>query len=307
MMNKFRIIISVLICVTVLFSVRSFSLENDESDKISEKESNSEKYENDSESQQSTADSSCLCGREYFMTDDGEHSKYDCIKCGKNMYACTCDCWCGSSSILDTSGNYGSVSPRICSGCGNPCPECNCRDDKAEILAAEKLRINGDVSPLNLPIPNSGVNLILSFSVILILVFCAYFFSNSGNTVKNSELNLSIPDFFSKIRYSGSDSVGDLISEKKEQKERFFGIFVYEKLNYAWIKASENTIDLNSKIPDMVADNDELFIGERLSAGKIKEKSERSGNTMVSRHFRFSVFSEENSEVEIRENEENLS
>ena len=114
----------------------------------------------------------CFCGREFYTEDGDGHYKYDCVKCNKNMYLCTCSCWCGASSVWDTSGNWGSIIPLICSGCEKPCLLCDCAEDKEAILQAEQLRQTGQITPLNVSRPEGGGVVFLSV-ILTAAVFAA--------------------------------------------------------------------------------------------------------------------------------------
>lgn len=111
----------------------------------------------------------CYCGREFYTEDVDGHAKYDCTKCGQNMYVCTCNCWCGASTVIDTSGNYATISPRICTDCEKPCILCDCRSDREAIILAEQQRRTGEISKLNILRPQ---NVIIP---ILAVIFAAAF------------------------------------------------------------------------------------------------------------------------------------
>ncbi len=112
----------------------------------------------------------CLCGRDYYTGEADGHSAFDCTKCGQNMYVCTCNCWCGAATVIDTSGDYGSIIPRICTGCNKPCILCDCRSDREAILFAEQQRKNGEISSLNILRPQNAVIPVVAivFSALLI-------------------------------------------------------------------------------------------------------------------------------------------
>ena len=113
----------------------------------------------------------CFCGRPFYTKDGDGHYKYDCTKCGKNMYLCTCDCWCGASTYWDTTGNWGAVLPLMCSDCDKPCLLCDCKDNKEEIIRAEQLRKTGEITSLNVSRPENGAIVIWAvvFSAVIFL------------------------------------------------------------------------------------------------------------------------------------------
>ena len=104
----------------------------------------------------------CYCGREYYTEEADGHAIYDCTKCGQNMYVCTCNCWCGAPTVIDTSGNYATVIPRICTGCDKPSIFCDCRSDREAILLAEQQRRTGEISHLNILRPQNAIIPILA-------------------------------------------------------------------------------------------------------------------------------------------------
>ena len=112
----------------------------------------------------------CYCGREFYAEDENGHAKYDCTKCGQNMYVCSCNCWCGAPTVIDTSGSFVSVNPpRICTDCKKPCILCDCRNDREAILLTEHQRRTGEISRLNILRPQ---NVIIP---ILAVIFAAAF------------------------------------------------------------------------------------------------------------------------------------
>ena len=252
------------------------------------------------------SDNDCLCGREYYTEDIGDHSKYDCIKCGKNMYACTCNCWCGASSILDTSGKYGGISPRICSGCEKLCSECDCRDDKAEVLAAEKLRINGEVSPLNLPRPENGVNLFFALFTMLLLVSAAVFLPNASFMKKKASVsaeNVDLIDVFSRVEEDEVPKKPSRAYETPEKKTEevkrtsvapaeivSHGISVSEKINLPWITSGRRMIDVNAAIAKVIVNDSEVICGDFFSATELSEQLMAKEYKALSREARFPEF-----------------
>ena len=114
--------------------------------------------------------SHCFCGRDYFTETENGHSAFDCIKCGQNMYSCTCNCWCGAETVTDTEGEYSAYTSRLCSTCGKPCIICDCRSDREAVLYAEQQRRSGNISLLNIGKPQSAVIPILSIFFALILI-----------------------------------------------------------------------------------------------------------------------------------------
>ncbi len=114
--------------------------------------------------------SHCFCGRDYFSETENGHSAFDCIKCGQNMYSCTCNCWCGAETVTDTEGEYSAYTSRLCSGCGKPCIICDCRSDREAVLYAEQQRRSGNISLLNIGKPQSAVIPVLSIFFALILI-----------------------------------------------------------------------------------------------------------------------------------------
>lgn len=228
----------------------------------------------------------CLCGRDYYKDDTATHSKYDCVKCGKNMYACTCPCWCGAASYLDTSGEYGSVLPRICSGCGKPCPLCTCRSDKAAVLEAELKRLNGEVSPLNLPRPESGWETVISVFLILILCSAATWLSSSAFAGRSRERfgetkELPIASFFSSDKLK---SIGKVVSRTKEkapvsektekdsepEAQIQTGFIIYEKVYLPWIESGRGVSDV-AEAASAVIENEtnEHETAEKLRQNKV--------------------------------------
>lgn len=256
--------------------------------------------------QSSSIDNSCICGREYYTGAEGDHSKYDCIKCGKNMYACTCNCWCGASSVLDTSGTYGSVLPRICSGCNKPCPDCDCRDDKAEVLAAEKLRLNGEVSPLNIPRPENGVNLVISLFVILILSSVAFYlpyapFLNKDGVNRVEDIDLS--EVFVGIDDSDIQKKAEKVYETPETGNNpvnsksvkivssdYCGISVYEKVNLPWITSGNRIIDVNAAAAKIIVNDSEVICGDQITVSEVSEQLMSDVEAFVDREARFPEF-----------------
>ncbi len=260
----------------------------------------------------------CLCGREYYTENVGEHSKYDCIKCGKNMYACTCNCWCGAATVLDTSGAYGSVSPRLCSGCSKPCPECDCRDNKSEVLAAEKLRLNGEVSPLNLPRPENGWNLFFALFTLLILASAAVYlphapFITKKSTVSEDEIDIS------EVFAVNSDAETDKKPEKayetpederadvkknvvKPVQTKNAGISVYEKINLPWMTSANNIIKINEAAAKIIVNDSEVISGDIITVSELSEKLMEGSSSPAKRNPRFPEFfgvaAEEDSESE---------
>ncbi|MBQ2915932.1 MAG: hypothetical protein IJE51_04000 [Clostridia bacterium] len=264
----------------------------------------------------------CLCGREYYTENVGEHSKYDCIKCGKNMYACTCNCWCGASTVLDTTGAYGGVSPRLCSGCNKPCPECDCRDDKAEVLAAEKLRLNGEVSPLNLPRPENGWNLFFAMFTILVLVSASVilpqiFLFTKRSSVSEEDiaitdiLSINSEDELSKKPEKAYETPENERSDVKKNvvrpvQTKNIGVSVYEKINIPWMASAKNTVNINCAAAKVITNDTEIISGDIISISEISEKLMGDIGTPVRRDARFPEFFgteiEETSESEGEEN-----
>ena len=105
---------------------------------------------------------SCICGRPYYTADGDHHYKYDCIKCGENLYMCRCACWCGAESYSSMS-SIGTQDLR-CSGCKLLCSECNCADKEIALLRESEIR-NGTLSVLGIEKPKSA------FPSILLLIF----------------------------------------------------------------------------------------------------------------------------------------
>lgn len=248
----------------------------------------------------------CLCGREYYTENVGDHSKYDCIKCGKNMYACTCNCWCGAASVLDTSGAYGSVSPRLCSGCNKPCPECDCRDNKAEVLAAEKLRLNGEVSPLNLPRPESGWNLFFALFILLLLTAAVVYLPHAPFITKKSSISEDEIDI-SEVFAMNSDSDDAKKPEKAYEtpaEERSdvkknvvrpvqvknSGISVYEKINLPWMTSANDLIKINEAAAKIVVNDSEVISGDIITVSELSEKLMEKTDSPVKRDARFPEF-----------------
>lgn len=264
----------------------------------------------------------CLCGREYYTENVGEHSKYDCIKCGKNMYACTCNCWCGASTVLDTTGAYGGVSPRLCSGCNKPCPECDCRDDKAEVLAAEKLRLNGEVSPLNLPRPENGWNLFFAMFTVLVLVSASVILPQIFLFTKRSsvsEEDIAITDILSinsedELPRKPEKAYETPENERSDVKKNVVrpvqaknvGVSVYEKINIPWMTSAKNTVNINCAVVKVITNDTEIISGDIISISEISEKLMGDIGTPVRRDARFPEFFgteiEETSESEGEEN-----
>ncbi len=248
----------------------------------------------------------CLCGREYYTEDSSEHSKYDCIKCGKNMYACTCNCWCGASSILYTSGAYGSISPRICSGCKKICSECDCRDDKAEVLAAEKLRLNGEISPLNLPRPENGLNLFFSLFTMLLLVSAAVFLPNAPFMKKKDSVsvdNIDIVEVFSKTEevevYNKPERAYESPESEKAATKKTavapvevsaYGISVSEKINLPWITSGKRMINVNVAMAKVIVNDNEVFCGDFISLNELSEELMSKDSEADKRDSRFPEF-----------------
>ena len=247
----------------------------------------------------------CLCGREYYTENVGEHSKYDCIKCGKNMYACTCNCWCGASSKLDTSGQYGSVLPRLCSGCQKPCPQCDCRDNKAEILHAEKLRINGEVSHLNIPRPENGLNLSIALFTILLISACAFylphapFFKNPNMVLENVDL---VELFFKQENeevYVKPEKAYETPEDSGQTSKRIpaksvntgrSGISIYEKINLPWISSDNRIINVNAVAAAIIVNDSDIIHGEDIAVGEISEQLMARESSELDRVARFPEF-----------------
>ncbi len=248
----------------------------------------------------------CLCGREYYTEDVGEHSKYDCIKCGKNMYACTCNCWCGAVTVLDTTGAYGGVSPRLCSGCNKPCPECDCRDDKAEVLAAEKLRINGEVSPLNLPRPENGWSLFFALFTLLLVTGAAVYlpraqFIAAKSSVKEDSVDISeIISFGTGLDYSEKAEKAYEVPEEtrtdvkkssaKPVQSKSSGISVYEKINIPWMTSAGNIISVNNAAAKVIVNESEVISGDVITVSELSEKLMSGEVSQTSREARFPEF-----------------
>ncbi len=248
----------------------------------------------------------CLCGREYFTEDSSEHSKYDCIKCGKNMYACTCNCWCGASSILDTSGDYGSISPRICSSCKKLCSECDCRDNKEEVLAAEKLRLNGEISPLNLPRPENGVNLFFSFFTMILFVSAAVVLPNASFMKKKDSVSvddIDIVEFFSKTEdvevYNKPERAYESPESEKTATKKTsvvpvevsaYGISVSEKINLPWITSGKRMINVNAAMAKIIVNDNEVFCGDFISLNELSEELMSKNTEADPRDARFPEF-----------------
>ena len=112
----------------------------------------------------------CFCGRDYYSETENGHSAFDCIKCGQNMYSCTCNCWCGAETVTDTDGEYSAYTSRLCAGCGKPCILCDCRSDREAVLYAEQQRRSGNISLLNIGKPQSAVIPVLAIFFALILI-----------------------------------------------------------------------------------------------------------------------------------------
>ena len=246
-----------------------------------------------------TSGNDCLCGREYYTEDTKEHSKYDCIKCGKNMYACTCNCWCGATSILDTTGAYGSISPRVCSGCGKPCPDCDCRDNKEEILTAEKLRINGEISPLNLPRPENGVNLFFALFTILLFTCAAVFLPNAPFMKKNGDDSveeIDLNEVFAELEDSEEENASEeKISEAEnsavvQTKTADYGISISEKINLPWITSKNSMIDINAAMAKVIFNGKEVVCGDSISINELSEQLMSKKTDVQSREARFPEF-----------------
>lgn len=126
----------------------------------------------------------CYCGREFYTEDGNGHAAYDCTKCGKNQSVCDCSCWCGAPSVIDTSGKYGSVIPRNCTGCDKPCILCDCRKDREATLLTEQQIRTGEISnlrilrPQNILIPILAVVFAAAFIVLCVFADHYRFFEN---------------------------------------------------------------------------------------------------------------------------------
>lgn len=111
---------------------------------------------------------SCICGRAYFTEDGNGYSKYDCIKCHKNIHECTCKCWCGADSI----SAFGSL---YCKKCGKECSNCTCSENKTELLEQEAKVLLGLESGMYMGVPQSGwpvlIIIIIVFSGVGILLY----------------------------------------------------------------------------------------------------------------------------------------
>ena len=317
--NSFGIIF-LLICMIFTFSVPFFAtdeLDISEDSAVTEEDINENDSESEAEIPEESSDlqtevapvsvgNDCLCGREYYTEDIGEHSKYDCIKCGKNMYACTCNCWCGATSVLDTSGAYGGVSPRLCSGCNKPCPECDCRDDKAAVLAAEKLRLNGEVSPLNIPRPESGWNLFFALFTVLLLTSAAVFLPHAPFITKKSSVSeddIDISEVFS-LSFDGNEDKKPEKAYETPDEERSdvkknvvrpvqtknAGISVYEKINLPWMTSANNIISLNAAAAKIIVNDSEVISGDIITVNELFEKLIAEAAVSVQREARFPEF-----------------
>jgi len=248
----------------------------------------------------------CLCGREYYSEDSKEHSKYDCIKCGKNMYACTCNCWCGSSSVLDTSGIYGSISPRLCTGCRKPCPDCDCRDDKAEVLAAEKLRLNGEVSPLNIPKPENGWVLFFAFFTMLLFTCAAVFLPNASfmkkkNSVSDDDINIADvfkvhedaegPQKAQRAYETPEDKTSEIKKDTvKVSNVEHYGISVSEKINLPWITSGKRMILVNESMAKVIVNDNEVICGDYISINELSQQLMSDSSEQPKRTARFPEF-----------------
>lgn len=130
----------------------------------------------------------CPCGREIYHEDGPNYSKYDCVKCRKNMYLCTCACWCGAPAYWETSINTGSIT-LFCRKCNLPCSDCICAD-KAITLLKEQQQSEGKLSTLDVAKPKSIINtLLLAFFIIVFLIIGFLFlnFSNKPTVLRESE------------------------------------------------------------------------------------------------------------------------
>lgn len=247
----------------------------------------------------------CLCGREYYTENIGEHSKYDCIKCGKNMYACTCNCWCGALSKLDTSGQHGSALLRLCDGCDKPCAQCDCRDDKAEILYAEKLRINGEVSPLNIPRPENGLNLSIALITILLisvgLFYLPYapFLKNNGIEAEDVDLDSLFFKPEAQNIVAKPEKIYETPSEVepqsrkisvKNENTKLSGISVYEKINLPWITSDNRIINVNSAVASIIMNDSNVLSGGSVSVNELTEHFMSSASVDFDRVARFPEF-----------------
>jgi len=116
---------------------------------------------------QSSSLDSCICGRPYYTADGDHHYKYDCIKCGENLYMCRCACWCGADSYSGMS-NIGTQELR-CSACKLLCSECTCADKEIALLLESEIR-NGTLSVMGLAKPKSAFPAIVLLIVAVLLL-----------------------------------------------------------------------------------------------------------------------------------------
>lgn len=131
----------------------------------------------------------CICGRPYYMADGENYKKYDCVKCKKNIYLCTCDCWCGSRTTASTENN---LPVKICNNCQKKCSECTCAD-KATALKRENDIRTGVLSTIGISKPNNILPMLISVLIIfaLIVVMIALLVTKGFSFKRSSKGNSS--------------------------------------------------------------------------------------------------------------------
>ena len=112
----------------------------------------------------------CICGRNYYQETTQSHSKYDCIKCGKPLSECTCNCWCGAETEI-SEVIVGQTHLLVCKGCGKLCDNCTCAD-RGAMENLERMAVAGTVAIGKVPIPQSIPVMTLSFILILFTMLC---------------------------------------------------------------------------------------------------------------------------------------
>ena len=158
--------------------------------------------------------SHCLCGRDYYTDEVDGHSVFDCTKCGQNMYVCTCNCWCGAATVIDTSGDYGATIPRICTGCGKPCILCDCRNDREAVLFAEQQRRAGEISALNILRPQNALIPVIAVAFAALLAALCVLADKNGFFEK---LINRIPEVIDRVTDNGIEET-DHVTEDNSTK-----------------------------------------------------------------------------------------
>ncbi|MDF2684930.1 MAG: hypothetical protein K0S55_111 [Clostridia bacterium] len=126
----------------------------------------------------------CPCGRDIYLEDGPNYSKYDCVKCRKNMYLCTCACWCGSPSYWATSTKTGLLT-MYCRKCELPCADCLCANKTIALIKEQQLS-EGKLSTLDIPKPKSIISILFLGFFIALFFILSLLFVKLNNKPKTS-------------------------------------------------------------------------------------------------------------------------